>query len=213
MDKFISHIKWFNAIIPVGIFGMITAPFIVPIAWVLELIIPTKNPLWIWLDDEIEHESTNEDWLVYKENEGPLAWYKWHAFRNTIWNLKSYIKPENARENCITNDEVIEEILVDELYRNGNKVSIYGKCLEMASFKWVTKEGIEGWQVNNGVRISEKYSTKGESKLWYKANGVLYFRWSIAKIISIFKTKFYFEFKMGSNEKRYLLTLKIKKVK
>tara|TARA_R110000796_G_scaffold134681_1_gene250462 strand:- start:864 stop:1538 length:675 start_codon:yes stop_codon:yes gene_type:complete len=218
MEKLVTHINWFLATIPVGFIGLVTAPVLAPLAWVLERVFPNNNPLWWWLDDEIEHSSTNADWIIFKANSGIMGWYIWHGFRNTFWNFKNLIKPENAREHCVSNTEEIVEVLVDKLVRDGKNVDTTNNCIEMASIKWIDKNGNEGWQVNKGVKISTKYSTMGESKLWYRANGKLYYRYSIAKISKQlgFKSTFpfigysdhYLEFKMGTSEKRHLLTFK-----
>ena len=46
---------------------------------------------------------------------------------------------------------------------------------------FIDKFNNEGWQVNKGVKVSEKYSIVGVSELWYKAKGKLYYRYSVAK--------------------------------
>ena len=206
--KIVSHLKWFFAVIPVGLFGLITSPFMV-IPALLFRFLGKYNPFWFWLDDEILYNSTNADWKIYRDSKGIFAWYKWHSFRNTVWNLKNKIKPESARLNCEFNNEKIAEIRVDNLWRNGNPVSITGNCLEMANYKWIDKNGVEGWQVFSGDYVSKKYSTIGKSILWYYANGKLYYRHSIAKEITLFGKIYYYEFRMGASEKRYLLTLKL----
>ena len=55
MRKLIAHIKWFLAVIPVGLFATITAPFVYPLAYYMKW-----KMFWIWLDEEIKNESTNE---------------------------------------------------------------------------------------------------------------------------------------------------------
>ena len=156
-------------------------------------------------------DETNEDWIIYCNSKpnNLMYLYRWHAFRNTMWNAKELVKPENARYNCKWNFEEVKELLIDQLYRNGERVNINSKCLEMASYKWIDKQGNEGWQVNRGVKISAKYSTIGKSSLWYTANGKLYFRYSIAKEIKLFGKTFYYQFRMGASHERYLLILKI----
>lgn len=211
IKKVVSHLKWFIAVFPVGLFGFLTAWLMVIPAYYLA---DKKGFKWlsIWLDDEILYADSNADWLIYKESH-KLAWYRWHAFRNTVWNLKEYIKPENARENCKYNYERIHQILHDDLSRNGQYVSVKHNCLEMANYKWIDKNGKEGWQVFSGDYISERFSTVGKSVLWYFANNKLYYRYSVAKEITLFGKKYYFEFRMGASEKRYLFILKLKKCK
>lgn len=219
MKKILSHLKWFFAIVPVGAFALITAPLFCLPARALSFL-GYKNPFWAWLDDEILSPEMNEDWLNYKIENGFFAWYKWHAFRNTFWNFKNYIRPENARLNCVWNNEQIEEVIVDRLFRGGKKVSIYTKCIEMAGFKWFDKFGNEGWQIHSGEKMSFNFSTIGKSAYWYTANGKLYYRYSVADIrtLTFFKLKYpffyrakgFFEFKFGASEKRFLLTMKRK---
>ena len=102
-EKILSHINWFLNVIPVGLFGMISAPIIYPIAELIELVLPKHNPLWWWLDDEINNPDQNEDWLIYCNNKpnNIISRYTWHAFRNTLWNFKSLIRPYIARIHCI----------------------------------------------------------------------------------------------------------------
>ena len=210
IKKIVSHLIWFISVIPVGILGFLTAPIMALPAWIFSFL-GKYNPLWIWLDDEILHDYSNADWKIYKASNGFFAWYKWHAFRNTLWNGKELIKPENARDNCKYNYERIHQVVYDDLSRNGEYVKITGNCIEMANYKWIDKNGNEGWQVFSGDIISEKYSTVGKSTLWYYANGKLYYRHSVAKEIKLLGTRYYYEFRMGASEKRYLLILKLKK--
>lgn len=226
-EKTLSHTNWFFNTIPVGIFALITAPVVYPVAQLIEYFLPNHNPLWWWMDDEIENPSTNEDWLIFCNNKpnNLLKRYEWHAFRNTFWNGKTRtgLKPKIARIHCKENEEIFEEVIVDDLWRNGKKVDIYGLCLETAEWKWIDKWGNEGWQVNRGERVSTRYSTVGEVKYWYRAHGKLYYRHSIAdeRKMTFFTKKFpfihrapgYYNFKMGVTEKGYLFTLKRTKKK
>lgn len=206
LNKIVSHIKWFFAIIPLGICSALTAPFIYPLAYYTKWKI-----FWLWLDDEIYSNETNQDWLIFCNGEVDnfKHLYKWHGFRNTMWNLKQLIKPQSARINCYHNEEEIVQVIQDNLKRNGKRVSIYNDCLELASWRFIDKNGNEGWQVNKGVKVSRLYSTVGTSELWYKANGKLYYRYSTAREFKVFGKSFYFTFAIGATEKRYLLILKI----
>ena len=195
----LTILKWFFAVVPIGIFTAITAPILTPLAWLLEQVLPDKNPLWWWLDDEIESSETNEDWLIYKQN-NKFAWYKWHAIRNTGWNLKNLFKPEQGKL-------ILTDVLVNRLYRNGVKVP----ATETASYKWIDDYGNEGWQVNSGVIISKKYSTIGKVYIFFKVNDKQYFRFSLAKEIKIFGATFYLTIKLGTNNKRNILTIKLQK--
>ena len=212
VKKIVAHLKWFFAVIPLGLIAIITSPIMVIPAWFFAFL-GKYNPFWFWLDDEILSEESNADWLIYKESKGMFAWYIWHAFRNSMWNAKELLKPENARLNCKYNNEEIHQIIYNDLTNDGKPISIHGDCISMAGYKWIDKNGNEGWQVFSGDYVSKKYSIIGRSVLWYYANDKLYYRHSVAKEIMLFGKKYYFEFKMGASEKRYLLILKLKKCK
>lgn len=211
MLKLLAHIKWFFAVIPLGLISFLSAPIIYPIAYYLN-----KKGLKVltwWLDDEINNSATNKDWIIYcNGNVDSFKYlYKWHALRNSMWNLKRKIKPAIARINCKSNNERIVYLKQDLLYRNGLKVDINSLCFEQALYKWIDKNGNEGWQVFSGDKISLKYSTIGVSEYWYTANDNLYYRYSIAKEIKILWFTFYYEFRMGATDKGYLLVFKLNK--
>lgn len=219
MDKIRFFVKWFFAVVPIGIIAIFTSPFIAPIAGLIEFVLPNFNPLWWWLDDEIEDSSRNKDYLSMGFNKNKTLWWlEWHCFRNTMWNLKKQIRPVSARMNCIMNDEIITEVLVDDLRRNGNKVSIYGKCQEVAQWKWIDKFGNEGWDSNKGDKISTKFSTIGELKIWYRAYEHLYFQWTYAKkkrqlgfkkkFPFITKKDYFVSFTIGVKFDRYIFIFK-----
>jgi hypothetical protein len=221
--KILSHTKWFIAVFPLGIFAAITAPIFSPIAYLFRWL-GVCNPFWFWLDDEVLDSKTNEDWLVYKTKYGKFAWYKWHAFRNTCWNLKNLplFLPVSARVHCVWNIEQIQEILVDDLWRNNYRVNINESCIEMAALKYKGLPGQNPWQINSGSEVDFRYSTVGSAKLWYTAHGNLYYRSSTAEervltfikfisefpFIRIYRADGYYQFAMGASEKRYLFTLK-----
>lgn len=209
MLKIWFYIKWFLIVIPLGIWATISAPILYPLAVLLR---PFKNPLWIYLDDEILQNETNGDWKLYKQN-APKWWkhYQWHAFRNTMWNLKVYVKPKKGREHCKWNDEVIVDLKRDELYNRGKKLNINDKCLHMAGLKWIDKNGNEGWLVFSGVDPSYNYSIVGTAAYWYEVYGSLYYRYSTCRKISILGKDYWFNLAFGATDKRYLLNLKIYK--
>ena len=212
--KIVAYIRWFLMVIPLEIFSF-TALIIYPIAYIIDKL-GWFNPLWVYLDDEIKHEATNKDFILWAAANGGkksfITLYRWHAVRNRIWNARQYFKPRRGRLNCVWNIEKIVEVKKDTLTRNGKKVDINGLCLEDAGFKWIDKFGNEGWQVFSGVKISEKYSTKGTLYMFYTVRNKLYFRYTHASIFSIWGGQFLIEFKIGTSEKRYLLTFKIKKL-
>jgi hypothetical protein len=212
-QKTISHLKWFLAYIPFSIFAFITSYFVVILALLIELALPNFNPFWWWLDDEINNEDTNADWKVtYTNYPKWFKYYWWHANRNKMWNFQQkYIKVKKARENCKWNEEVIQEILQNSLTNNYERVDIFGDCLMMAGFKWITENGEEGWHVFRGKDISRKYSILGTCELWYRAKGTLYYRYSTAKRIKLFGKSYWFYFAIGNTQKRRLLNFKIYK--
>lgn len=212
-QKAISHLRWFLVYLPMGLFALITSPIIAAICFPFSLLkkwSPFYWVFWLWMDSEIYNTKTNADWKVYKKG-NVFRWYLWHAFRNTMWNVKSRLKPKQARVNCVSNNEIFVEVLQDNLERNGKPVDVYGDCFERAQLKWITKEGLEGWHVFSGDKISKTYSTIGTSELWYTALGSLYYRFSTVRVIKLFSKRFWLSFAMGSTDKRYLLNFKIYK--
>jgi hypothetical protein len=211
IQKIESLLKWFVVYVPLGLFALVTAPIIAVICFPFSTL-KKWNPFywvfWLWMDSEIYNTKTNADWKVYKKGNF-FRWYLWHAFRNTMWNLKVLIKPKSARVSCKSNDEVIIEVIQDDLINNGKPISTKGTCLVMAGLKWITKEGDKGWHVFNGEKISKEYSIIGTSELWYKAKRSLYYRYSTVRVVKLFSKRYWLYFAMGTTEKRYLLNFKI----
>ena len=211
--KLKAWLKWFIVYVPLGLFAFITAPFVCLVVFPLSFL-GRFNPLhwilWFWMDDEIYNKNTSADWRAYKKGNF-FRWYLWHGFRNTMWNVKRLLRPKVARENCITNNEVIVEVVEDTLMRNGQKISIYGKCLEMAGLKWITKDGEEGWHVFSGEKISKTYSNINTAKLWYEAHGHLYPRFSSVEPIRVFGKRYWRYYAIGVSDKRYLFNFKMYK--
>ena len=214
IKKTTAYIRWFLMVIPLEIFSF-TAFVLYPIAYIIDKL-GIYNPLWVYLDDEIKDDKYNTDFILWAAANGGkkrfLTLFKWHVLRNRTWNIRQYFKPRRGRVNCVWNIEKIIEVKKDTLTRNGKKVDINGLCLEDAGFKFIDKYGNEGWQVHSGVKISEKYSTKGTLYMFYTVRNRLYFRYSYAGIFSVFNNEFLVEFKIGTSEKRHLLTFKIKKL-
>ena len=219
-EKAWFYIKWFTAIVPIGILSFFLSPIFCIPALLLSFL-GKWNPLWIFLDDEILYNSTNADWRNYKEHKGKFAWYHWHAFRNPAWNGKNLMaKPKKSRVNGKYNNEKYVQVLYHNLKRDGVALKIYGKWLNMAGFKWIDKNGKEGFQVHSGERVSRKYSNIGKSRYWYRAKGTLYLRHSVAefRLLTfvtwrypfVYRTLGTYEFKMGASEKRYLFTMRRK---
>jgi hypothetical protein len=206
------HIRWFLAVIPFGILQL-SAYIVYPIAYLFEK--ANIRVLTWWLDDHIYDFNKNEDWRVWIANNGGVAnfftMYKWHANRNRMMNLNYKIKPKSGRVHCIENNEKFIDVIFDDLKRNGNKVNIYGKCLEVAELKWIDKNGNEGWQVNQGIKISKQYTTWGKCAYYYEVFGVLYYRFSYCFPKIVFGKKYVIQIKYGTDHKGYFKTLKINK--
>lgn len=208
--KIIAHLRWFIIYIPAGIFAFLTAPIIYPIAQLIEFVLPKHNPLWCYMDDEIEDLENNHDWRIYKKDSPTwIKYYSWHAFRNTMWNLKMVVKPKKGRENCVWNKEKIIELKQDNLTNKGVKLDLNELCFYRAQLKWITKDGEEGWHVFSGEKVSYDYSIFGTVEYWYEVDGTLYYRYSTVRDITIFGVTFLFSFAMGATEKRYLLNIKL----
>lgn len=217
-QKRAAYRRWWVAIFPVGAVALISSPFIAPIAWLVEKVLPNNNPLWWWLDDEIHDPKMNEDWLEFKQRKGWWAWIDWHCFRNSMWNLKASLRPESAIDFCKTNDEVIVELIKYDVVRNGQPVPIDTPCLEMPVVRWIDKHGNDGWNTTSGIKVNEEKTAWGELHYWYTANGQLNFREGFVrektgyiihgKFPFFGKKTYYHRVAKGANEKRYVYTNK-----
>ena len=223
-EKKLAKKEWWWRTYPFDILRYVTGWFLCIPAWILMKLNLKKNPLWFWLDDEIYNDKTNEDWINYKVGKfKPLAWYIWNSFRNPMYNLRRSLKPEIARVSCISNDEVVVEVIEDTLMRDGQKIDSFGLCYEEAVLKFIDKFGNEGFQVWSGERVSMKYSNIGCLHYWYRANGKLYFRESVAEIRNqwgfgpkfpfIGKFDYWVNIKKGMTDKGYVNANKRKKIK
>lgn len=210
MKKIWCHLRWFICVVPIGILQQ-TAYIIYPIAYLFERL--NINVLTWYRDDHIYNFSKNEDWRLWLDNNGGRAnfWtmYKWHGNRNQMFNLIYKIKPKCGRVHCIENREVFVKVIKDDLWRNGNKVNIYGKCLEVAELKWIDKNGNEGWQVNQGIKISKQYTTWGVCSYYYEVDDSLYYRYFYCKPINLVGKKVILQIKYGTDHKGFFKTLKI----
>lgn len=181
-----AFIRWFINTIPLEIFTL-SAYVVCPLAYWFP-----KTFNW-YLDDEI---LTAEDYKIWSQGRKNnfRTFYEWHGKRNRMENLrrKFYIDTTNL---------FVERTIINTLKRNGFDVA----CTETASFKWIDKFGNEGWQVNNGVEISIRYSTIGVVFIIFSIGKKKYFRFSLAKKIG----KYYINIKLGTNRRRNLITFKI----
>jgi hypothetical protein len=200
--KIISFIRWFFVVFFIGLFGILTAWLFYPL-WNLT----HWKVFWIWEDSTKYKEdgSHKEDYRVYIEQLGGKETfkvkYKWHALRNRIWNLNSLFTPKKGVE-------IIEKLVTDKLYRDGKKLTMGGKWQEWAGLKYKADEGQDPWQVRMGDEIDFKYSNIGTSYFWYKVKGRLFWRYSTCR--NVFG-KYWFTFIAGTNNKRYVISIKIQK--
>ena len=210
MKKLITYLRWFFVVFFVGVFGLLTSWIMYPLAEVINSF--TKiNPLWFWLDSTKYNKdgSFKDDYSIYISQYGGEETFKvkylWHVLRNRVWNLTSLFKPKEG-------DEVITELKVDELYRNGKKVVVNGsKYVETAGLKYAAKNGENPWQVNRGDEIDFRYSTIGKSFLYYSVESKLYFRYSYCIKVNYLGLKYWRTIKLGTNRERFVLTLKHQK--
>ena len=181
--------KWFLGTIPFELFTF-SAFLLGYFAWWFP-----KTFNW-YLDDHLEDEDYKV-WFKGRKNNF-LTFVKWHIGRNRMQNLRYKIAPPKG-------DIVLTDVIIDDLYRNGKKVP----PTETAAYKWIDDYNNEGWQVNKGVIISQKYSTIGETYIYFKMGDKNYFRYSLGREIKLFGRIFYLTIKLGTSDKRNVLTIKI----
>lgn len=217
MKKALAYIRWF-------LIAFILQIVIIPLSYILYPISYTLRnglrswyygdkkikkwlsiPLWIFLDDEVVRLSGDdygENWwkTVNKIDVTKLnSWqkfvvaYKWGVIRNPAWNQYTLIKPKQGEEIIVSSK--------GRLTKNGEEVSI----LEFAVLKFVDNLG--QYTDNQGEFLSLGFSIIGESKVWYKVENTLYWRYSIVKQIG----NFWIELHLGTNNRRYTIRGKIKR--
>lgn len=218
-EKRKAYWEWWLNIFPIGFAALITPWVMYPLAELIELVLPKNNPLWWWLDDEIENEETNADWREYKTHLPYwLRLYRWHCERNSMWNWKASRKPESASKHGEYNYEVVLQIIWDDMVRNGEKLIIGSVWIEMPVVRWIDENGNATWQTLSGIEVNIEKSVFGKLYIWYMAHGKLYFRKGYVKEVYQwgFKKKFPFIGKFdyfivhasGCNEKRFIFTHK-----
>lgn len=183
MRKILVVLKWFLITIPLGIFGMITAPILYPI-----YDITGSKLLWIYGDSKRINAdgSFEEDYRIFLiSNTGEAKetfWqrYQWMAFRNRIWNLRTWIADITDGDGLGMTDQ---ELVIDELILNGTIVSDGGRYEQCAGLKYVVDPGQDPWQGWVGDEIDFRYSILGRSLMWFKQDGILSFRYSYCNLI------------------------------
>ena len=182
MKKALIIIKWFIITIPLGAFGLITAPIMYPL-----YDITGWKWLWIYGDSKRIYPdgSFEEDYRVFlirRNGEAVETFadrYKWMGFRNVIWNLRTWMGDKQIGDDSGITDR---EFVIDNLTLDGKSVSDGGRYVNEAGLKYEVGEGEDPWQGWVGNTIDFRYSILGESLLWFKSGGILSFRYSYCKL-------------------------------
>ena len=182
---FYTWFRWSLVIFPLGLFKSVTAPLLYPLA---DLMKDCRfNILWVYLDDGAYNEdgSFYKDYRLWLINNGGLdetfiQRYKWHVFRNSMYNLVESIKPKEGKE-------IVYKMIHNELIYKDKPLIIDNdsEYPYMAALKFIDKNGNSGWNVNQGEYISYEHTIHGKSFFYYKRGGRLYFRYSYLKVINI----------------------------
>ena len=186
MKKALVVLKWVLLTVPMGAFGIITAPFMYPLYDVFKW-----KFLWIYDDSNriLEDGSFEEDYRIFlvrrngEEKESFKARYEWMGFRNTIWNFRVWLDAKQVGDGSGMTGQ---ELVIDDLVLDGEKVSdggYYdgGYYAQVAGLKYVVEHGQDPWQGWVGDEIDYRYSIIGESLMWFKQDGILSFRYSRCK--------------------------------
>jgi len=198
MRKFNTWIK-FISIQLLYLIVIVSSYFLFPIAYLLRDKINSKSNyfyqwLWVYLNDTPDGIFGPKWWSKQQSQEkGFVLAYKWSVLRNPAWNYWGLFKPKEGKKK-------LYEVIKSQLYREFNKVSHY----EFAGLKWIDEDGNEGWSVNKGVAISEKYSTFGKAFIYYTIGNTLYFRLSFVKKVN----NYYFTIRLGATNNRYTVYFK-----
>lgn len=161
------------------------------------------NPLKVFLSENIY----GVDWWrkQKKLKDGSFKTALLWAFRNPAWNFNYMVKPDrNIKKHKAV------KVVKNNLWINGKRSGMFN----FAGLKWITKDGAEGWSVNKGVAISQKYSILGVSFVYYLVGTKIYFRYSFCrKLFCIFKRDVYLTLRAGTSDERYLTYVKLQTAK
>lgn len=182
MQKLLVVLKWFILTVPLGLFGMITAPIMYPIY-------DFTKWKWLWIYDDSNRISPNgtlqEDYRIFlirktgSESETFRTRYLWHGFRNTIWNLRVWMGEKQIGDGS---GMVGREYVIDNMVLDGKAVSDGGRWAMVCGLKWRVGPGEDPWQGWTGDIIDFRYSILGQSLMWFKQDGILSFRYSYCKL-------------------------------
>lgn len=183
MKKLILLLKWFVLTVPLGVFGILTAPIMYPIYYF-------TNWKWLWIyndSNRIQADgSFEEDYKIFlirktgSDKETFKTSYLWHGFRNTVWNLRVWLASKQVGDNSGITER---EYTIDNMTLNGDKVSDGGRWAMVCGLKYVVDPGQDPWQGWVGDVIDFRYSILGQSLMWFKQDGIYSFRYSFCKVI------------------------------
>ena len=188
MNKLLVLLKWFIITIPLGLFGLVTAPIGYPL-WVLT----NWRIFWIYNDDG----RFNTDGTLYPDYEIYLIeksgvpvetfWlgFKWCAIRNRIWNLRVWIESLQKGDGSGITEQAL---IISDMYCGGKNVIDGGKYAIECGLKYEVDAGKDPWQGWVGDIIDFNYSIIGEGYMWFKQDGILSFRYSYCKKIKFLPT-------------------------
>jgi len=184
MKKTLIILKWFIITIPLGLFGIITAPIFYPL-WVWS----GWKVFWIWNNDNrLKEDGTpKDDYQSFLDTRGKgkeTFWlkYLWHVVRNRIWNLRDWMaKVQEGDASGITE----REFVIDDLTIDGKITHDGGKYPASCGLKYKVVSGQDPWQGWVGDIIDFKYSIVGESMMWFKQDSISSFRYSQCKKVKL----------------------------
>ena len=212
-QKFLVHFRWFLRYIPVNIFSFFSAPFIAPLAILMEN--PVFNPFWLWLDDGMYDEKREsglaEDYERWLNGRKQTFWikYVWFGFRNTFWNFKRFFFKKDAvyyAKTIYQNNMRMNDKFIFASRHDGELVKY-----NQPGLKWVGKDGTEHPQNFSGDEIGYKYSILGIIEMYFEDDkGRYYYRYMVCrKWAMMFGKQLWITFKYGTSEKRDLFIFKI----
>lgn len=205
LNKAIAWLKYFGVML-IKLLGWPYGLIIFPVAFPMRKAIRRNRqrggvlkwlmfPLWITLDDE---DDFGEHWWLLENDLKPnfLTAWRWGYLRNNCWNLNSVLVVPHKVQKLIQG-------------RNTSKQEWTQHC----RFKWeihiTDNVWLDGWDVNQGDRLSQKYTREGMQFVWYTPwmfYAPLLFRASYAGI----KWGWLINYKLGWNNRgEVLLDFKI----
>ena len=214
------HIRWFVSSVPVNLFGILTSPFMFPIAWMFRGL-GKYSPFWIWMDDgRITDKGYSSDYSVFlnrrdlNEENFKIAWY-WMVSRNRVINFRSLFKVPSSRfnEGSGNNNITITKNIIDDLRKyDGTKIKQDGRWEARAEIKYMpTNSDDDIWQVNTGEIQSNTTSIIGTGYILYKIGNWHSFRFSKSFEIKLINRNC--TIWMGTNNSTNMLAFKFQKIK